>query len=128
MAAKSDYLENKILEWMVGKTAMPALPTVYVALYTAAPTDAGGGTEFTGLARKATAGSDWTAASGGAISNATVIDMGTASSGGTVTHFGLHDASSGGNLLGWSTVTTPRTLATGDGARFAIGALDLSDD
>lgn len=130
MAAKSNYMEANVVAWMVGKTAMPSLPTTRVALFTAAPTDAGGGTEFTGLARKTTAGSDWTTPAGTprSSSNATVLDFGTVTVAGTVTHFGLYDAASGGNLLGWAALTTSRTFAIGDGARFPIGSLVVQDD
>jgi hypothetical protein len=107
------------------------MPTAYVGLYTAAPTDAGGGTEVSGnnYARVATAGADWAAASGGATSNANAITFPTPSgSWGTVTHFGIFDASTAGNLLWWGLLTTSKTIGSGDSASFAAGALDLTDD
>jgi hypothetical protein len=130
MAGKSNYTEGNVVAWMVGKTAMPALPTTRVALFTAAPTDAGGGTEFTGVARKTTAAADWATPSGTprSSSNATVLDFGTSTAAGTITHFGLMDAASAGNLLGWAALTTPRTVAVGDGLRFPIGSLVVQDD
>jgi hypothetical protein len=130
MAGKTNYVEAAVVAWMVGKTAMPALPTTYIALFTAAPSDAGGGTEFTGLARKVTAGSDWTTPAGTprSSSNSTVQDFGTVTVAGTVTHFALMDAASGGNMLGWAALTNSRTFAIGDGARFAVGALVVQDD
>ena len=72
--SKSDYAELKVLELLVGKTAF-STPTAYVALYTATPSDSGGGTEVSGgsYARKSTAGSDWNAAASGSISNANAI-------------------------------------------------------
>lgn len=124
----SDYAENKVLELITGKTAF-SLPTVYVALFTTAVTDAGGGTEVSGgsYARKLTAGSDWAAASGGATSNAAIITFVTPTgSWGTATHFALMDAASGGNYLGWSDLTIPQTIGTGNLVQFAIGALTLS--
>lgn len=128
--SKSDYAENKVNELLVGKTAF-TLPTAYVALYTAAPSDSGGGTEVTGgsYARKSTAASDWAASSGGSISNAAVITFVTATgSWGTVTHFGVHDASTAGNLLWWGALGTSKTIANGDSASWAIGALVHTED
>lgn len=43
MAGFSTYLQQEILDHVVGKTAY-TMPAVWVGLYTAAPTDAGGGT------------------------------------------------------------------------------------
>jgi hypothetical protein len=130
MAGLSDYLENELLDHIVGKTAY-TMPTVYVGLYTSAPTDAGGGTEVSGgsYARKSTAGADWAAASGGAISNANAITFVTASgSWGTVTHFGLFDASTTGNLLAWGALGASKAIGSGDTASFAAGDLDITMD
>lgn len=121
----SDYAELKILDHLSGKTSF-TMPTVYVGLYTATPSDAGGGTEVSGgsYARKSTAGSDWAAASSGSTSNAAVITFVTATgSWGTVTHFGLFDAASAGNLLEWAALTTSKTIGNGDVASFPIGNL-----
>jgi hypothetical protein len=128
--SKSDYAENKINELLVGKTAF-ATPTAHVALYTAAPSDAGGGTEVSGgsYARKATTGSDWAASSGGSIANAAALTFPTASgSWGTVTHFGVLDASSSGNLLFWGALTASKVVGSGDSFSFAIGTLVHTED
>ena len=70
----SDYLEAALLDEIVGKTAY-TMPTAYAALFTVAPSDAGGGTEVSGgsYARVSTAGGDWNAAASGAIDNANAI-------------------------------------------------------
>jgi hypothetical protein len=128
--SKSDYAENKINELLVGKTAF-ATPTAYVALFTAAPSDSGGGTEVTGgsYARKSTAGADWAASSGGSIQNANAITFVTATgSWGTVTHFGVFDALTTGNLLFWAVLTASKTVGSGDTASFAAGALVHTED
>jgi hypothetical protein len=125
----NDYAENKILDHIVGKTSFTMPSTVYLALFTTAVNDAGGGTEATGgsYARKLTAGSDWVAAAAGASSNATVITFVTPTgSWGTVTHFALMDASTAGNYLGWSDLTTSQAIGTGNTVSFAIGALTLT--
>ena len=58
MAALSDYSEKLLLDWAM-TTGSATRPTAwYVALYTAAPNDAGGGTEVTGGGYVAGAKSD----------------------------------------------------------------------
>jgi hypothetical protein len=127
----SDYVEAKVLELVVGKTAF-ALPSVFVALYTVMPTDVtASGTEVTGgsYARKSTAGSDWAAAASpaGTISNAAVITFVTPSaSWGTVVGFALYDALTVGNELAWADLTTSQAIGTGNTVSFAISALSLS--
>lgn len=114
MAAMSDYLENKLLDHALG-TASFTMPTqLYAAAYTAAPSDAGGGTQVTGgsYARVAV---DFNAASGGATSAAADIEFPQATADwGTVTHFGLFDASTSGNLLLWGALTASKTIENGD--------------
>jgi hypothetical protein len=127
---KTDYAENKVLDHINGKTSF-TMPTAYVALFTAAPSDSGGGTEVSGgsYARVATSGATWSAASAGASSNAAVVTFPTASaSWGTVTHYALFDASTAGNMLRWAALTTSKTVASGDTASFAIGALSMTED
>lgn len=128
--SKTDYAENKTLDHMTGKSTWGAV-TAYVALFTAAPSDAGGGTEVTGgsYARKSTAAGDWNAASGGSTSNANAITFPTASaSWGTVTHFAIFDAASAGNMLRWAPLGTSKAIGNGDTASFAAGALVLTED
>lgn len=132
MAGKSSYLEAKLIDHTTGKTSY-TMPSVWVGLYTAAPTDAGGGTEVSGgsYARKSTAGADWTAASGNpaSASNAAAITFVTATaSWGTVTHFGLFDAATAGNLLRWGVLGIAKVIGNGDIASFAIGALVVTED
>ena len=108
MTGYSDYSAQNSLNYIVGKTAMPTLPTVYVALFTAVGTDAGTGfTEVSGgaYARVATTGASWNAASGSSpstINNALAVTFPVATANwGTIIAFGLYDASSAGNLLAW---------------------------
>jgi hypothetical protein len=128
----NDGTETRILDHIVGKTSYTMPGTVYLALFTTAVNDAGGGTECTGgsYARKLTAGSDWVAASAGASSNATVITFVTPTgSWGTATHFAIMASVSGttaADYIGWSDLTTSQAIGTGNTVSFAIGALTLS--
>lgn len=130
MAGLSTYAENKLLDHFFGKTAY-VTPSIYVGLYTAAPTDAAGGTECTGgsYARKLTAPADWAAAAGGSTSNANIIQFVTATgSWGLVTHFGLFDALTTGNLLAWGQLTQSKTVDIDDELKFNAGQLTFDLD
>lgn len=122
----SNYLELKLLDHTFRATDYAEPATVYLALYTTNPTDANTGTEVTGgsYARQATA---FSAAASGAISNAaieTFTDMPAA----TVTHFGILDASSGGNLLAYGTLASTIIVTAGAEIEFAAGDITISLD
>jgi hypothetical protein len=103
---------------------MPA--DVYVALFTAAPSDAAGGTEVTGgsYARQI---ATFTAASSGATSNDSNIDF-TGMPAATTVAIGIFDAITTGNMLLYGTLTTNKTTDAGDTLRIATGDLDISID
>lgn len=131
--SKSDFLENELLDHVLGNAAYSAPATVYVALYTGAPTDAGGGTEVSGgsYARSAVTNNatNWPAASGGAKANGTEITFPEATGDwGEVVAFGIFDAESAGNLLYWADLTANKTINSGDTAKFAVGELDVTED
>jgi len=128
MAALSDYAEKLLLDFLM-TTGTATRPTNwYVALYTGAPSDSGGGTEVSagGYARQSVS---FNAASspGGTTSNSNEVSF-TASGGdyGTVTHMGIFDASSSGNLLWHGALTASKAVADGDTLTFAIGNIDLT--
>ena len=128
MAALSDHAEVLILNYLMTTTSVTRPTAWYVALYTGAPSDAGGGTEVSGsgYVRKAVT---WATATGtaGTTSNSNAPSF-TASGGafGTVTHIGIHDAESGGNLLWHGAMTASKTIADGDTLEFSVGNIDLT--
>lgn len=127
MAGKTDYLENALLNHVFRNVAYTSPTTVYVGLFTSAPTDAGGGTEVSGgsYARKV---GTFSAPSGGALSNSAAIlfDVATANWG-TIVAFGIFDAVSAGNLLYWNTMTSV-TINTSEQLNVPIGDLDVTED
>lgn len=128
MSALSDYAEKLLLDWMM-TTGSATRPTAwYVALYTAAPSDSGGGTEVSGngYSRKAVT-FDAASTPGGTTSNTGAVSF-TAAGGdwGIVSHLGIFTASSGGNLLWHGAMTASKTIADGDTLEFAIGNIDLT--
>lgn len=125
-AAMTTYLSNELLDHILGTGAYTPPATVYVALFTAAPSDAGGGTEVTGgdYAREAVT---FGAAASGAVANTGAVTFGPATANwGIVTHMALFDAASAGNMLFWGALDASRTVNSGDSAEFAIGDLDVT--
>ena len=140
MSSATNYLENKIVDWLFRGQAFAPPATLYVALFTAAPSDAGGGTEVTGgaYARVAVASSlaDWagtqsagsvvasTGTGGQTSNNAPITFPAPTANWGSVTHFAIFDAASGGNMLFWAPLTAAKTINNGDAApAFPAGTL-----
>lgn len=133
MGSKSDYLENKVLDGVLGGPAFSLPATVYAALYTVTPSDAGGGTEVTGgsYARVAVTNNvtNWPAAAAGAKANGTEIAFPAATANwGTVVAWGILDAAAAGNLLYWGALTVSKAVNSGDTASFAVGDIDITED
>jgi len=138
MAGFSDFLEKELLDHVFGNQAYSAPATLYLGLYTATPSDSGGGTEVStsgtaydraDITNNVT---NFPVASGTnptLKSNGTVISFVQATaSWGTVGWWGIFDANAAGNLLVWGPITTPKAIDTGDTASFAIGDLDITLD
>lgn len=128
MGSFSNHWEDEVLDHLFGKGAYNP-PTVHVALSTCDPGDDGAGLSEpagNGYARVQTTPTDWTAADGGLIENATAITFGPATGNwGTVTHFALFDAPSGGHLLAHGVLTQARAIAAGQSPEIAPGELDV---
>lgn len=133
---KSNFLRNEVLAAKLGTGTFAEPATVYVALYTSDPTQADTGTEVTGggYARVATAtdGTTWSAVDADTWDNDVEIafpeSTGAWSSSASITHVGIRDASTAGNLLWYGTLGTARTVtAAGVTLRFAAGAITISE-
>ncbi len=131
MGSFSNYWENEILDHLFGKGSY-APPTIYLGLSTADPGDDGAGlSEPTGngYTRLATSAADWNSASGGSLDNASAVAFAEATGDwGTVTHFALFDAATGGNMLAHGALSLSKTVSNGDTVRFVTGDLDVSLD
>lgn len=130
---KTNFERNRILGLRYGGGAYSPPATVYVALYTAAPTVAGGGTEVAGgsYARVAVPNDNTHFTNppvAGVTANLLAVAFAAASAlWGTVVAVGIFDALSGGNLLDFANLTTPRTVNSGDAFSFAIGQLQFTE-
>ncbi|MFP1646544.1 phage tail fiber protein [Pontitalea aquivivens] len=125
MSSFSDYLENALLNHVFRNTALSAPPAVYMALFTASPSDAGGGTEVAaaGYARQAVS---FGAPVGGAIANtAAVAFTATGTAFGTIVAVGFFDALSGGNMLAWDDIASA-AIGPSDTIEFPVGDIDIT--
>ena len=148
MSAMTDYLENKIIDWLFRGVAYTPATTLYFGLLTAAPTDSTAGTEVsasgTNYARQplACSAANWAATNGatlttnpstgtgGTTSNNSAVTFGVPSANwGTIAAWGIYDAVSGGHLLFYTLQTPNKTVNNGDPApSFAISAAQVQID
>lgn len=129
MSSFSDYSENLVLTWLFTTDSATRPSAWYVGLFTAAPSDTGGGTEVSGsgYARKAT-GTISGSGTATTFTNAAAIEFDAASGGnwGSIGWAGIFDASSSGNLLAWAPLSTARTINDGDVLRIPAGSLSIT--
>ncbi|CAB5222517.1 hypothetical protein UFOVP378_10 [uncultured Caudovirales phage] len=126
MAEMSNYLENALINATLRNTSYTSPSIVYLALYTTDPTDADTGTEVSGSAY-ARQSITFGAPSNGVSTNSAVIEFAQAGgSWGTVTHIGIRDALTSGNLLFHTPLDASKVIATGDIFRIAIGSLSVT--
>lgn len=144
MSQMSNYLENKFVDALLRGQSFPAISTIYIGLHTADPTEAGTGTEVstsgTGYARLAvtcnltnfsgTQGAGSVVASSGtsgSTSNNQAFTFASATaSWGTVTHIGIWDALTGGNLLVYGPLTVAKPVTQGDPFIYPVGQLSFT--
>lgn len=126
MSEFSNYLENALVNAVLRNTTYTSPATVYVALFTTDPTDAGSGTELSGSAYARTAVT-FGAPSNGVTTNSADVTFPTATaSWGVVTHIGLYDALTSGNLLFHTPLDSSKTIDSGDIFKIASGSLSVT--
>lgn len=122
----SNFLETEILDHVFAGAAYTAPGTHYLALFTAvADGEAGSVTEVSGggYARQTVAFTT----SGNTTSNNAAVEFPTATANyGTVTHVGVYDASTSGNLMAYAALSSNKTIETGDVFRVPSGDLDIT--
>lgn len=130
MAGLSNFAEDLVLDWLF-TTGSATRPTAwYVALYTVAPGEGGGGTEVSGgsyarqVATFTVSGTAPTTAE-----NSVAIEFPTATGNwGTIVAAGIFDASTSGNLIAFADLTASKTIQSGDVLRFNAGTLTITLD
>lgn len=137
MAGKSGYLEKQLLNQVLGGVVMATIPaTTFFALFTAAPSDGGGGTEVAvgSYARSAYSNTttNWPAASGTGPSqkqNANIINFNAATADQNgITAWGIYDTLTAGNLLYWGTFSTTQAVSNGQTASWAAAGITVTED
>ena len=126
MAEMSNYLENALINATLRATTFTSPSVVYVGLYTGDPTDAGSGTEVSGgsYARQSVT---FGAPSNGVSTNSAAVEFPQCTSTwGTVSHIGILDASTSGNLYYHTALDSSKTIETGDVFKIAIGNLSVT--
>lgn len=127
--ALSNYLEAALLNGFLRATTYTAPTTVYVALFTAAPSGSGGGTEVSGggYVRQAITFGAPTGGSPSTATNSALVQFPTATaSWGTIVAAAIFDASTGGNMLEYGTLATSKTVGSGDAFAFPVGSYSVS--
>jgi hypothetical protein len=128
MAELSNFLENKLLDHVLRNVSYTSPTTVYVGLYTSDPADDNSGTEVSGGSYARQILSVTTATAGVVTSSADVTFPQATGNWGTITHIGLLDALTSGNLLMHTPLTTSKLIETGDILKVPTGSLTASLD
>ena len=145
MSAMSDYLENKLIDPIFRGQTYSFPSTLYFALFTAGPSDAGGGTEVTGAGyARATKAATTSAFSGTQSADATAASSGTEATTrnieeitfpaplgdwGTVSAVAIYDAATGGNMLFWAALKKSKIISAGGAApKFPPGSFGAQMD
>jgi hypothetical protein len=126
--SKTIYLEDNLINHVLRGVAYPVPAGIWVALFTSAPGESGGGIEVTGgsYARQP---ATWSASVNGSSSNTVDVVYPVASANwGVVTSFALMDAVTGGNMLYYANLNAPRNVLTNDLVSFPTGQLEVTED
>lgn len=129
----SDWLEQKLLETVLNNAAFPTVATTYVALHTTSPLDTGLGAESAGTNYARIDTGTFTSMTGitdGQTENTAEIAFAQASDGtwGTITHIGLWDAVTAGNLIYHGALTSSKIIDANDTFKIAAGDLIVTLD
>jgi hypothetical protein len=129
MSSFTDYTENLALTYLFTTGAVTRPTAWYVGLFTAAPSDTGGGTEVSGSAyARVVTGTISGSGTATTFTNAAAIEFAAASGGnwGTIGWAGIFTASTGGTLLAWAPLTTSKAINDGDIFRIPASSLSIT--
>jgi hypothetical protein len=126
MAEMSNYLENALVNATLRNTSYTSPAAVYAALFTTDPTDAGSGTEVSGGSYARTAITFGSPSNGVTTNSADVTFPTCTAAWGTVTHMGIFDASTSGNLLYHTPLDASKTVDSGDIFKISSGNLSVT--
>ncbi len=131
----TNYLESALLDEVFGGVDYTPPLTLYVGLSTTAPADDGTGyQEPTGASYERAdvpnTAANWPATGiDGTKSNGVTISFPQAAEDwGTLTHFFIADAPTGGNVLAYGALSVPKTIGIADTASFGVDSLTITLD
>lgn len=130
----SVYTEQAVLKHIFKVLSFTVPTNLYVALMTSAPLDNDTGStivEPVGGSYARVLNNSWTVATDGSnnttAKNTGAVTFPTATAlWGTITHFGVLDASTAGNLLCYGALTTSKQVTTDDTPSFAANAIVIT--
>ncbi len=125
LAVKSTYLKNKVIKHVLAEASFTMPTNVYLALYTTDPTVGDTGTEVVGGSYARQLLSFATASAGAKTSNTSETFSTMPAT--TVTHWGIRDASSGGNLLYFGAFDLPIQLNAGNNLTINSGDIVIGE-
>jgi hypothetical protein len=123
--AKSNYLEGKVIEHVLRNVSYTSPATVYAALYTSDPGEANSGTEVAG-GTYASQTIAFGAHSNGTVTNSGLVEFDDLPAA-TVTHVGLLDASTSGNLLYYGALGSSITVTAGSTISFPASNISVTE-
>jgi hypothetical protein len=133
MSAFSADLENRVMDHILGGSDYTRLANVHLALFTTAPTENGGGVEVAGNGYTRVAipnnSTNWPASTGGTKTNGAAFTFPVATgSWGTITHWAIMSAATGGNILFFGALSSAKTIANTDSLSFGVGQISITLD
>jgi hypothetical protein len=125
----SNTFETRVLTWVFTADSATRPTAWYMALFTSNPADDASGTEVSTSGTAYARQSATFTVSGDTASNSAAIEFPTATASfGTVSHVGVFDASTGGNLIAYAALSTSKAIDTGDVFRIPSGDFDVTLD
>ena len=127
MAQMSDYLKDQLINHTFRATSYTTPTNVYVALYSSDPTSADSGTELSGsgYARVSASFGAPVAGSGTVLNDADITFAAATADWTAITHIGIRDALTGGNLLSFKALSSSVTVLNTNNFRIPTGQLTL---
>ena len=129
MAKMTDYLETKLSDFLLDLNSgtFTAPGTLYLALFTADPTDTGSQASEVATGGYARTEIPFGVATDGVSTTSGDVTFPTATAGwGTITHFGIMDADATGNMLFHSNLNTSKTIETDDIFKVSAGNITVT--
>ena len=125
----SNTFETHTLQYLFTTTSVTRPTAWYIALFTSNPDEDASGTEVSTSGTAYARQSATFTVSGNEATNSAAIEFPTATASyGTVTHIGVFDAASAGNLIAYAALTTSKAIDTGDVLRLPANELDITMD